>query len=808
MKKNCFFLVVLFFIAVSLHGQQLRSTISGTVTSSDGLPMAGASIVVEELHSGVVAGNSGHYELRGLKNGSYHIRYSFTGYEPVVRETVLSRSVVIDITLNESVVMTDEVVVSSTRAGSSTPVAYSDVDAKGIQRNDMTRDMPYLLALTPSVVETSDAGTGVGYTSLRVRGSGGSRINVTLDGIPLNDAESQEMFWVDLPDLASSVSSIQMQRGIGTSTNGAGAFGASVNINTLTPPNEAGAEVNFSAGSFNTFKTTVKGYTGRLGDHFSMALRASMIKSDGFIKHSGSDIKSGSVSTAWTSARTVIRANALMGSERTGIAWWGVPEEMLSTDRRYNPAGEYTDANGVTRYYNDEVDDYLQNHYHLSVNHMLTGKLTFNVSLHLTTGNGYYEEQKSDQTLAEYGLENIVIKDTTITETDMVERKWMSNTFYGAVWSLTRKGAKTDLTLGGGINRYDGDHFGKILWMQNAGPYIPGYEWYRNRGLKDEINLYGRTSTELTSSLSSYVDMQLRYISYTIKGPDDDMHDLTLGHYFTFFNPKAGLFWRNGTGSEVYASVAVAHREPTRSDFTNAAGDASATPKPEKMTDMETGYSFKSAPLVFNLNIYLMNYHNQLVPTGQISNVGYSIMTNVEKSYREGIELSTNFTPSKNYGVNANITLSRNKISDFRNYYTEYNTSDWSSIYTYSDLGTVDIAYSPSVTGSATMEYTPAENLSLCLTGKYVGKQYYDNTMSNDRKIDPYFVSNFSAGYAITTKSMGEIDMRLQVNNILNNKYQSNAYGGMWREDAVEKTWAYFFPQAGTNYMFSIGFKL
>lgn len=807
MKKNCFFLMFLVFVSLSVYGQQSRSTVSGTVKSTDGLPLAGASVVVEELRSGVIADNNGHFELRGLKAGEYHLRFSFTGYETVERALNTSVTQVIDVVLNQAVIMTGEVVVSSTRAGSTTPVAYTNIDASVIERKDMTRDMPYLLSLSPSVVETSDAGTGVGYTSLRVRGSGGNRINVTLDGIPLNDAESQEMFWVDLPDLASSVSSIQMQRGVGTSTNGSGAFGASVNINTLTPPNTPGSELSFSAGSFNTFKTTVKGYTGKLGDHFSMAVRASMIKSDGYIKHGGSDIKSGAVSAAWTTPRTVVRANVLLGAERTGIAWWGVPQEMLATDRRYNPAGEYVDANGVTRYYNDEVDDYLQNHYHLSVNHMITGKLTFNAALHLTTGKGYYEEQKSDQTLSEYGMQDFTIKDTTITATDMVERKWMSNDFYGAVWSLVRKGSVTDLTLGGGINRYDGDHFGKILWMQNAGPYYPGYEWYRNRGVKDEINMYGKAATEITSSLSSYIDLQVRYISYSIKGPDDDRRDITQAHYFTFFNPKAGLFWRNGSGSEAYASVAVAHREPTRSDFTDASGDASATPRAERMTDFETGYSFASAPLSFNVNFYYMYYHDQLVPTGQISNVGYSIMTNVNRSYRTGVELSSTFRPSHNIGINANVTLSRNKIADFINYYTEYNTSDWSSSYTHADLGTVDIAYSPSVTGSAEIQYSPLKNLSLNLTGKYVGKQYYDNTMSNDRKINPYFVSNMSAGYSLNTKSSGEIGLKIQVNNILNRKYESNAYGGMWSEDGVEKTWAYFFPQAGTNYMLSAYIK-
>ncbi len=809
MKKNYFFLLVLllFLSANSLYGQQTRCTISGTVTAYDGEPLAGASVVVEELLNGVASGNDGHYEIRGLKRGTYHVRFSFTGYEPVTQITVLNDNTVLNVSLNEATILANEIVVSSTRAGNSTPMAYTNMDSSKIRQTDMTRDIPYLLSLTPSVVETSDAGTGVGYTALRVRGSEGNRINVTLDGVPLNDAESQEMFWVDLPDLASSVSSIQIQRGAGTSTNGPGAFGASLNINTLNPPKEAGGELNFSAGSFNTFRTTVKAYSGLLNDHFSMAIRASVINSDGYIKHSASDIKSAAISTAWNSAKSIIKLNILLGSERTGIAWWGVPQDSLATDRRFNPAGVYTDASNITRYYNDEVDDYLQNHYHLSFSRLLSDKLTFNSGVHLTTGKGYYEEQKSDISLEEYGLDNIIIGNTTITETDIVQRKWMTNNFYGAVWSFVRKGARSEMILGGGLNRYDGNHFGRIIWMENAGKYIPDYEWYRNKGIKDEISVYGKASTRLTASLSSYLDMQYRHIAYSITGPDDDTHDLTQDHKYDFFNPKAGLLWRNGAGSEAYISLAVTHREPSRSNLTDAAGDLSVTPRPERMADIETGYSLSTTNLIFNANFYLMKYHDQLVPTGEISNVGYSIMTNVENSYRMGVELSGSYRPCKTIGLNANLTLSRNKISNFRNYFTDYNTSDWSEAYVYKDLGTVDIAYSPDIIATGVIEIHPAENLVFRITNKYVGKQYFDNTMSEERKIDPYFISNASVDFTRKTKSFGEINMRFLVNNIYNNMYESNAYGGMWSEDGNEKTWAYFFPQAGANFQFSLGIK-
>lgn len=809
MKKNCFLsiFIVILFCSLPLYGQKSRGSITGKVTDSSGIALPGASVIIEDIVTGVATGNDGHYELKNIKYGSYNLRYSFTGYETLIRRISFDKDTVMDISLNESPVIAGEVIVSSTRAGNSTPLAYLNIDGARLANGDMTRDMPYLLSMTPSVVETSDAGTGVGYTSLRIRGSGGNRINVTLDGIPLNDAESQDMFWVDLPDLAASTSSIQVQRGVGTSTNGSAAFGASVNISSLTPPEEAGAEIGFSAGSFNTFRSSAKVYTGLIGDHFSMAIRGSAIKSDGYIKYSKSDIKSASVSAAWSSAKTMVKFNTLLGSERTGIAWWGVPAEMLETDRRYNPAGEYTDPEGVTHYYEDETDNYLQNHYYLSFNRMINRKLTLNTSLHFTTGKGYYEEQKSDRSLEEYGLDNIIIGDSTITDEDLVQRKWMKNYFYGAVWSLVYKGRKSDITFGGGANEYVGNHFGRLLWMENAGSLQPDHEWYRNKGVKHDVSFYGKINTRLSSMISSYVDMQYRFIGYSIKGLDDDMRDLSQNHSYNFFNPKTGLFWRNGSGSEAYMSVAVAHREPSRSNFTDAAGDAASTPKAERMIDIETGYSVNTATLVTNINLYIMKYHDQLVPTGEISNVGYTIMTNVANSYRMGIELSGTYRPVNKLAINANMTLSRNKILDFRNYFTEYNTSDWSEQNVNRNLGTVDIAYSPSFIASQEIEFMPFENLTLRLLGKYVGKQYFDNTMSEERAMDPYFVANTSVDFTKQTKSSGEISVRFLLNNLLDKKYESNAYGGMWSEDGIEKTWAYYFPQAGRNFMISIGFK-
>jgi iron complex outermembrane receptor protein len=535
-----------------------------------------------------------------------------------------------------------------------------------------------------------------------------------------------------------------------------------------------------------------------------MMVRASLIGSDGYIDHSASDIQSAMVTGIWSAPSNRLRFNILTGSEKTGISWWGVPAEVLPENRRYNPAGEYTDSNGDLQYYENETDNYTQNHYHLFYTHLFPGQMSLNMGMHLSTGTGYYEEYKSNRDPAEYGLYGLTYDGLDVTETDLVQRKWLENYFYGAVLSLVKQGTVAEWTFGGALNRYDGDHFGRIIWMEFPWSVNPGYEWYRNRGLKNEFNIYGKVNARVTGSLNAFLDLQYRYISYSFDGPVSDMKDLTASHLFGFFNPKTGLFWSNGSGSDAFVSVSVAHREPARTDFKEAAGDDNATPRQERLTDFEGGYTFRNASLALGINIYYMMYRDQLIPTGKISSTGYPIMTNVPESFRTGIEFSGSFRPSPLAALKMNLTLSRSRINDFRNYYFSYNTSDWSEEYTWSDLGSVDIAYSPRITGSAEVELNPLKNLALRVTGKYVGKQHFDNTMSENRIINPYFVTNIFAGYKINLKGSDEFMLRLMVNNLFNATYENNAYGGMWVEDGVEKTWAYFFPQAGINYMAGI----
>jgi iron complex outermembrane receptor protein len=809
MKKKLLFSVsILLMICLQSYGIQDKTfIIRGKITDENGFPMAGAGITVIHSPIGTYSGSDGSYMLQIRNEGTFKLRISFMGYEPVIKEISVPETLILDVSLVPRIAITDEVIVSATRAGSRTPVAYTNVSNDEISKGNTGLDLPFLIGLTPSLVETSEAGTGIGYTSLRIRGTDGSRINITIDGIPLNDAESQQVFWVDLPDLASSVDNIQVQRGVGTSSNGAGAFGASVNILTKNPENDPFAEITTTAGSFNTIKNTVIAGTGLLSKKFALQMRYSDLHSDGYIKRTGSNNRSASFSGVFKTGRSFLKANIILGEEHTGISWWGVPSEMLGIDRRYNPAGEYTDEFGNKKYYDNETDNYWQNHYQLIFGTSLNLHLTLHAALHYTHGKGYYEEYREDQAFSEYGKPSVTIDSSEITSSDLIRRKWISNDFYGAVYSLSYKKGKTDLILGGGTNLYDGDHYGKIIWMQYAGNTGKDFQWYLNNGRKAESSIYGKINYRLSERMTGFGDIQYRHISYRMTGPDDDLKDITQSHCFNFLNPKAGLFWSVTPQQDLYLSFSVAHREPTRADFKEASGDKEATPRAETLFDTEAGYNLKTRPADLGINLYGMIYRDQLVPTGELSNVGYPIMTNVKNSYRTGVEISASLRASKSLNWNLNATFSRNKILGFTEYYTDYNTSDWSSQYRSRYLGKGDIAYSPSITGSSDLIFSYSERLRVHLISKYVGKQYFDNTMSSSRMLDPYFVSNVRIDFEPAVKKIRGVELHLLLNNIFNTKYESNAYGGNWSEDGIEKTWAYYFPQAGINFMAKLGLK-
>ncbi|MFH0843416.1 MAG: TonB-dependent receptor [Bacteroidota bacterium] len=809
MRKLLFLILLPGFFSLSAISPDGSSVIRGRITGRDGNPLAGTTVIISGTFFGTYSSADGAFRFSNLADGQYSLRFSFTGFESQVHHIDLKGEMVLDIVLEEKALMTEEVVIESTRAGTNTPMAFSDIDASVISKKNSGQDLPFLLSLTPSLVETSEAGNGIGYTNLRIRGSDASRINVTIDGIPLNDPESQQVFWVDLPDLASSIDNIQVQRGVGTSSNGAGAFGASVNIQTKVVHNEPFAEINSSAGSFITFKNSLAAGTGLLAERFAFQMRYSDIRSKGYIDRTGSEHQSAYFSGVFRTARSLLKANIIYGKEHTGIGWWGVPGDMLDSDyeinRTFNPAGMYETTPGSFEFYDNESDNYVQTHYQLIHSLRINNYLNLNSAFHYTAGKGYYEEYKEDRDMEEYGLQPVTIGGTEITESDLIRRKWMVNDFYGLVWSLNYRKQKIEATVGGGMNLYNGDHFGRIIWMQYAGNTSKDYQWYFNQGNKGEASIYGKVNYSLSPITSLFTDIHYRYIRYEMSGSDDDLKDISQQHIFHFFNPKAGLFFSLNPNQDAFISLSIANREPTRTDFKEASGDPGATPASETLYDAEAGYTIRSQKYTAGVNLYGMFYKDQLVPTGELSNTGYSIMTNVENSYRIGAELSAGLKPVKFLEWNFSMTLSRNTIVDFIEHYIDYNTADWSEEYKSKSLGNTDIAYSPSVTGSSDMNVKILKNLEMHFISKFVGKQYFDNTMSSERMLEPYFVNNLRIDFEPDVPKIKSAQFQVLINNILNSMYESNAYGGNWYENGTEQTWAYYFPQAGLNFMVRIG---
>jgi iron complex outermembrane recepter protein len=780
--------------------------IRGRITDSSGIPLSGAVITIENTFLGAHCNPDGTYVFNGLKDGVYTLHFSYIGYESQLHEIKLVGEVRLDVSLIQKSIETGEVTVNATRAGNHTPLAYSTISSEFLRKQNTGQDIPFLLSLTPSLVETSEAGNGIGYTNLRIRGTDASRINVTIDGIPLNDAESQQVFWVDLPDLSSSIDNIQVQRGVGTSSNGAGAFGATISIQTKSPENEPFAQVASSLGSFNTVKNTIAAGTGLLANRFAFQVRLSNLKSNGYIERTGSNHHSAYISGIFRTGRSHLKANIIFGEEHTGIGWWGVPKGMLDINRRYNPAGEFTDENGITRYYENESDNYKQNHYQLIYSFKVNNDLNFSTAVHYTRGKGYYEEYREESDFFDYGIGDITIGNKVISATDLIRRKWMANDFYGLIYSLKYRKGKIEATIGGGANNYSGDHYGRIIWMRYAGNLEQDYQWYQNTGRKSELNLFGKADYSVNDNISLFADLQYRYLIYKMTGIDDDLKDLYMKQYFGFFNPKAGMFFNITPEQDAYFSLSVANREPTRADFEEATGDANATPKPETLYDAELGYKLRQEKFSAAVNLYGMFYKDQLVPTGELSNVGYSIMTNVENSSRLGAEINTGIKPFSILDWNLSITLSRSKIRDYVEYYNDYISAESSEVYKSKKMGTVDIAYSPSVVAVSDINIKMHKNIELHFISKFVGKQYFDNTMNLERMIDPYFVNNLRLDLEPAIHNIKRAEFQVLISNIFNNKYESNAYGGNWYEDGAEKSWSYFFPQAGINFMLRAGF--
>jgi iron complex outermembrane receptor protein len=789
--------------AIAFAHAHAQSDLSGRVTDPDGLPLVGANVFIDRTFRGSVTDLQGNYSISGLPAGRYNVRASYLGYETGSREMEVTGHTTLDFTLKETSLMAEEVMVVATRAGRNSPVAHTDVSREEIEERNMGQDIPILLNLTPSMVTTSDAGNGIGYTGFRIRGTDMNRINVTVNGIPLNDSESHGVWWIDMPDFAASVDNVQIQRGVGTSANGGAAFGATMNFKTFPMNPEPWGEFNTAYGSFNTWRHSVSAGTGMLDDRFTLDMRLSKISSDGYIDRAFSDLSSFFVSGAWYGEKSLLKANVFSGKERTYQAWYGVPSELLGSRRTFNPAGMIVSSDGDTTYYDNETDNYQQDHYQLFYSRELGRRFVFNGALHYTYGRGYFEGYRQDEFLAAYRMNDVIIGGDTIRESDLVRQKWLDNDFYGFIWSLNYKYGKLEAYLGGGWNRYEGMHFGKVVWARFAGDSEINHEWYRNTGTKWDWNTYLKLNYRIGGKLNLFADLQYRSIEHNIRGIDDDGRDITQLHVYRFVNPKLGATWEINGRQRLAASVAVGNREPNRTNLVDA-DPAKPLPVHETLVDYEISYRFNLTKAVFDVNLFYMDYNNQLVLTGEINDVGAAIMNNVRDSYRQGIELVAGIFPVKKVRWDVNVSLSRNRIRN----YTDY-VDDWDNwpAQVITDLGETCLSFSPGLVGGSRLRYEPMEGLSISLLSKYVGKQFIDNSSSDSRVLDPYLVNDLQVQYRILPRFMKEISLNLMLNNFLNEQYETSAWVYRYYYGGEEYKMDGYFPQAGINFMAGLSLK-
>ncbi|WP_300910361.1 TonB-dependent receptor [uncultured Bacteroides sp.] len=701
-----------------------------------------------------------------------------------------------------------EVEVIATRATAHTPVAYTNLSKEQLKKANTGVDMPYLLTFTPSVLTTSDAGAGIGYTSIRVRGTDATRINVTTNGIPMNDAESHSIFWVNTPDFASSLQDVQIQRGAGTSTNGAGAFGASINMQTQGISPTPYAEFSGSYGSFNTHKETVKAGTGIINGHWGFDARLSNVSSDGYIDRASVGLNAYFLQGGYYTDNTSIRLITFANKERTYHAWnYASKEEMEQYGRRYNSCGlMYEDEKGGQHFYEDQTDNYIQKHYQLLLNHRFNSQWNMNIGLHYTKGDGYYQEYKTRRTLVEYGLSPFVYDDKEVTKSDLVRKKAMDNKFGGGIFSFTYKGDRLQATLGGALNRYDGDHFGRVLWVKSyVGDLNPDTDYYFNNATKNDGNIYLKANYELAKGVNAYMDLQYRHICYKIDGTNDkynwlasEMQRLDIHENFGFFNPKAGLSWQINPHHRLFVSFSEAQKEPTRNNYTDGRFDEH--PKPERLLDYELGYTFAGKTFQAGANLYYMDYKDQLVLTGELNEIGEAVASNVPDSYRMGVELMANLRLPCGFTWNINATLSKNRVKNFTE--TLFENEEAGTEAWVINHGNTPLSFSPDFILNNRFGYT-YKGFEASLQSQYVSKQYMSNAKQEECTLDAYFVSNLALAYTFKLPKVKSMTVGCTLYNLFNEKYENNGYAGSGYyydgDRKVRYNYAGYAAQAGTH---------
>jgi len=756
----------------------IRGTIRDAETKQS---LAGATVQLSKTNLTAVSDERGGFEIAKLQAGSYVLVVKFLGYQSREENVELTDDAVLEIELTPTYQLADEVVVYATRANDKTPATFTNVDKQTLQKQNFGQDMPMLLNWTPSLITTSDAGTGIGYTGLRIRGSDATRINVTINGIPYNDSESQGTFWVDIPDIASSTQSVQIQRGVGTSTNGAGAFGGSVNLQTNSLQSDPYSEIMIAGGSFNTQRYTFKAGTGLINDHWAFDAKVSKITSDGYIDRASSDLSSYFISGGYHGKNTVIKALTFGGHEKTYQSWNGIDGETIKTNRTFNSAGALYDENwNVTGYYDNEVDDYRQDHYQLHITQQLNNYWNASVSGHYTYGRGYYEQYKQRKPFVELGLNDLVLKDTTLTYGDFIVRQWLDNKFYGATFSFNYDKEKASLTLGGAFNQYgDAKHFGEIIWAEYSANSQIRQHYYDGKSEKNDFNIYAKWNYEISPAWNAFVDVQYRKVDYKTVGIDSYLIPYDVDESFNFFNPKAGFSYILSENDILYSSYAVANREPARVDYLSSP----VKPNPERLNNIEVGWRRNTGKYHMEANYYLMNYTDQLVLTGELDNVGNPIRANIGKSYRTGFELSGTIKLLDRLIWNANATWSKNEnkayVVDGTNLTQKKNTA---------------IALSPNWIAGSQLNWSVFKNFQASVLTKYVGKQFLDNSETESLSLDGYLVNDLRLNYSFSPKGIKAVDVSLLVNNIFDAAYSSN---GATYGDGVP----YYYPQAGTNFL-------
>ena len=700
--------------------------------------------------------------------------------------------------LNDTVSL-DEVLVRATRVGEKAPFTQSNLNKAEIEARNLGQDIPVLLNFLPNVVTTSDAGNGIGYTGIRVRGSDASRVNVTINGIPLNDSESHGTFWVNLPDFASSTQSIQLQRGVGSSTNGAGAFGASLSLSTNGIREKAFAEVGFSGGSYNTVKANTQfgsgiiNPTGKFKAEFSG--RVSTIQSEGYIDRASADLRSIYLSASFFSEKTLIKAIAFGGHEITYQSWYGIDEETLRTNRKYNPAGEIYDDNGsLVDFYENQVDDYKQDHYQLHINHDFGNQWTGNLAFHYTFGRGFYEQYENEADFSTYGFDPVDVNGQEISSTDLVQRKWLDNDFYGTTFSVLKNYDKVSLIMGGAYSRYDGDHFGEVKWAKYGSEMI-NERFYDNTGKKTDFNFFVKADVALSTQWSLFGDLQYRMVNYEVTGTDEGPISLDFADQNNFFNPKFGVHYFLERSS-FYASYAKGHKEPKRADYL-----ANNNVKPESLDDLELGWNYDTDNFRFKMNLYYMNYRDQLVLTGNLDDVGNPIADNIGKSYRLGLEMDAVVKILKNLTWQPNMAISTNKNID------KYYDFDGEL----RDFGNTDLSFSPNFVAGSNISYSPLKSFNISFLTKYVGEQYMSNIELGSSRLEAYFVNDLNLRYEIkTSKLLRSIVFSGLINNVFNVKYVSNGYfytyDDTWTDpdQVTTLTGAGYYPQAEINFLLGV----